>query len=153
MKKMSLATRRAIERNYHKDSEWYCQFKYRPVEGLGYEEGVHRRDPSSIIQVGGTYFVWYTRSEGPSVGYGTGDLNAKVWPWDWSEIWYATSEDGIHWTEWGIAVSRGERGSYDDRSVFTPEILAHDGKILFSLSSGEAPVCQKIKRTNRSCCK
>lgn len=32
------------------DNELYTRFRYMPVKGLGYEKGVHRRDPSSIIK-------------------------------------------------------------------------------------------------------
>lgn len=51
-----------------------------------------------------------------------------MFPWDCSEIWYATSKDGYDWHEEGIAVGRGEKGAYDDRSVFTPEIYTENGK-------------------------
>ena len=62
--KLSAATKRAM--NYSgKGGEWFCGFKYTEVTGLGYEVGIHRRDPSSIIQVGDLYYVWYTKSIGP----------------------------------------------------------------------------------------
>ncbi len=124
--KMSAATKRAMERNYFQSSDWFCDFRESPVEGIGYEEGIHRRDPSSVILVDGLYYVWYTKSAGRHVGFGTGDLNAKVFPWDYCDIWYATSKDGYKWEEQGPAVVRGEAGAYDDRSVFTAEILAYD---------------------------
>lgn len=47
----SAATRRAA--NYNEGPEWFCEFRYSPVNGLGYEEWVNRRDPSSVIKVGG----------------------------------------------------------------------------------------------------
>ncbi len=34
------------------ENELYTRFRYSPVKGLGYEPGVNRRDPSSIIKVG-----------------------------------------------------------------------------------------------------
>ena len=37
-------------------NELYTRFRYSPVTGLGYEEGVSRRDPSSIIKVGDLYY-------------------------------------------------------------------------------------------------
>ncbi|WP_166853028.1 glycosyl hydrolase [Isoptericola sp. BMS4] len=120
----SAATRRA--RNYPADTAWFCDFQTFPVEGLGPEVGVHRRDPSSVLTVDGRYHVWYTRSTGETDGFGE-DPMAKVFPWDWSEIWHATSDDGVVWVEQGRALGRGEPGSYDDRSVFTPEVLEHDG--------------------------
>lgn len=125
-KKYSAASKRALK--YPTDCSFNCSFKYSQVNGIGYEENIDRRDPSSIIKVNGLYYVWYTRSVGKCFGYDSGDPYAKVWPWDLAEIWYATSPDGVNWTERGAAVKRGEKGAYDDRSVFTPEILAHEGK-------------------------
>ena len=52
----------------------------------------------------------------------------KVFPWDRCDIWYATSEDGWTWKEEGMAIPRGKKGSYDDRSVFTSEIMEYGGK-------------------------
>lgn len=123
--KLSAASQRAL--GYAGEIGFYCGFGYAPAPGLGYEDNIHRRDPTSVIKVDDTYYVWYTRSEGPHYGYWTGDPEKKVWPWDQAELWYATSPDGIEWTEQGCAVSTGARGTYDDRSVFTPEILAHGG--------------------------
>lgn len=126
--KLSSATKRAMERNYYQSCEWFCDFNESDVEGIGYEEGVHRRDPSSVLKVGDLYYVWYTKSTGKHVGFHSGDDNAKVFPWDYCDIWYAVSEDGYRWEEKGIAVQRGETGAYDDRSVFTPEALEYEGK-------------------------
>ncbi|HUU96896.1 MAG TPA: hypothetical protein VM487_14250 [Phycisphaerae bacterium] len=36
-------------------------FRYEPAAGLGLEPGVCRRDPSDIISVAETYYVWYTK--------------------------------------------------------------------------------------------
>ncbi len=36
--------------------------------------------------------------------------------------------DGWDWQEQGLAVGRGPAGAFDDRAVFTPEVLAHAGK-------------------------
>ncbi len=127
-KKMSAATKRAIERDYFQSGDWFCDFDECPVEGIGFEDGIHRRDPSSILLVGDTYYVYYTKSIGPHVGFHSGDLSAKVFPWDHSELWYATSKDGYKWEEKGLALPRGEAGEYDDRSVFTPEALEYEGK-------------------------
>ena len=44
-----------------------------------------------------------------------------------ADIWYATSRDGFRWEERGPAVVRGEPGTFDDRAVFTPDILVHGG--------------------------
>ncbi|MFI3238451.1 MAG: glycosyl hydrolase [Lachnospiraceae bacterium] len=130
MTKMSAATKRAIERNYFQNSDWFCDFRESKVTGcFEREEGIHRRDPSSVILVDGIYYTYYSKSYGPHVGFNTGDLSAKVFPWDYTEIWYATSKDGYHWEEGGLAVGRGEAGAYDDRSVFTPEVMKYNGDI------------------------
>lgn len=117
----SAATVRA--QRYPRSPEWFCEFRRFPIDGLGPQEGVHRRDPSSILLLDGTYHMWYTRSTGEAVGF-SDDPDAKVFPWDRAEVWHATSPDAVRWTELGRAVGVGRRGSYDDRSVFTPEVLA-----------------------------
>ena len=73
-----------------------------------------RRDPSCIIKVGELYYVWYTKGTQNS-GYD-------------ATIWYATSHDGHTWSERGEALARGPAGSWDEQSVFTPNILVADGK-------------------------
>ncbi|MGV8897116.1 MAG: glycoside hydrolase family 117 protein [Rhodoglobus sp.] len=123
---VSAATQRASR--YSRSPEWFSDFREYDIFGLEPEEGVHRRDPSSVLLVDGVYHVWYTKSVGVAVGFDTGDPMAKVFPWDWSEVWHATSPDRAYWTEQGCAVTQGRPGAYDDRSVFTPEVLTHDGR-------------------------
>jgi len=89
-------------------------FERRELSGIGAEHKVMRRDPSDVIKVGDLYYVWY--SKGPiSPGYD-------------ATVWYATSKDGVEWVEKGEAVAKGEAGSWEGASVFTPNILAADGK-------------------------
>ena len=123
-------------------NDFYTTFKYTHVTGIGPEKGVARRDPSTILKVGDLYFVWYTRYEGPPP---VGPKNAEkvtdtipMWDWDLASIWYATSRDGIHWEEQGVAVSRGRQGSYDDRSVYTADAMAVNGKyyLYYQCTSG-----------------
>lgn len=97
------------------DNEFYTHFRYEPVTGLGYEPGVNRRDASSIIKVKDLYYVWYTRNTDTKSSW----LNA--------DIWFATSPDGVHWTEQGLAVERGSEGAWDAYSVFTTNILVAEG--------------------------
>ena len=82
---------------------------YSPAQGLGPEAGVMRRDPSDIVKAGGLCYVWYTMSH-VSHGYD-------------ATVWYATSADGHAWAERGEALPRGPAGSWDEQSVFTPNIL------------------------------
>ena len=133
-KKLSLASKRAIERGYFEGSnEWFTYFGFEELKGdLAPQEGVIRRDPSSVILVDGLYYNYYTKSTGTCYGVDPSKPEQKSFPWDYAEVWYATSKDGYEWKEMGIAVGLGEKGSYDDRSVFTPEILAHEGKYYLS---------------------
>ncbi|MFH5806115.1 family 43 glycosylhydrolase [Alienimonas sp. DA493] len=85
-----------------------------PLEGIGAEPGVMRRDPSDVIQVDGLYYVWYSKGT-ISSGYD-------------ATVWYATSKDGRVWTEQGMALAKGEAGSWDGASVFTPNILVAEDR-------------------------
>ena len=105
-------------------------FHYNDITGIGKEEKYNRRDNSDIIKVGDTYYVWYTRMDSPvTSGY-------------WGTVWYATSKDeGHNWEEQGMAVGLGATGEFDAHSVFTPNILAHQGKYyLYYTGIGKEPV-------------
>lgn len=93
------------------------QFTYQNISGIGLDSSFNRRDNSDIIKVGKKYYVWYTRMDSPQTsGY-------------WGTIWYATSEDeGFTWKEQGRALGLGATGEFDNHSVFTPNILVHNGK-------------------------
>lgn len=144
--KLSLASKRAIERGYEEgDNSWYVRIVDHKLKGdLAPEEGVIRRDPTAVIKVDGLYHVWYTKSVGEREGFQTGDPRAKVFPWDLSEVWHATSKDTITWKEEGQAVGLGPEGRYDDRSVFTPEVLEHDGKYYLVYQTVKAPYVVRV---------
>jgi hypothetical protein len=143
-RKLSAASRRA--RRYTLGPEWFCEFRLSDLGGdLAYEAGVIRRDPSAVIQVGDRFYVWYTKGEGETAGFGTGDPSKKVYPWDLTDVWYATSEDGRHWEERGLAVGRGPEGAYDDRAVFTPEIFVHRGRYYLVYQVVQAPYVVRVK--------
>ena len=74
------------------------RFSYTAAEGLGFEEGITRRDPSDVIEVNNLYYVWYTRTTQGVSGYD-------------ATVWYATSEDGHAWQEQGEALGRGPKGA------------------------------------------
>ncbi|MEM6550640.1 MAG: family 43 glycosylhydrolase [Planctomycetota bacterium] len=143
---LSAASKRAL--NYTLGPEWFCEFRESDLKGdFAYEPGVIRRDPSSVLKIDGTYFCWYTRGEGESM-FGQcdpSDLSKKTFPWDQCDVWYATSEDGETWKEQGLAVGRGPEGSYDDRSIFTPEVLAHDGKYYLVYQVVQSPYTVRVK--------
>ncbi len=143
--KLSAASKRALDWP-DLGNEWFIEFKVQDLKGdLAYEEGVVRRDPSAVIQVDGKYFVWYSRSTGITQGFGGDIENEKVFPWDRCDIWYATSDDGWTWKEEGLAVARGEKGAYDDRSVFTTEILQHEGKYYLTYQTVKSPYVVRVK--------
>jgi len=134
---LSAASKRALK--YTRGPEWFCEFRAHDLQGdFAYEEGILRRDPSAVIRIGDTYHTWYTRGEGETVGFHSGDPAAKVFPWDLTEVWHATSKDGWEWKEEGQAVGRGPAGAYDDRAVFTPR----------SSATG-APTTWSIRRSRR----
>lgn len=92
-------------------------FSYSEVAGIGKDSIYNRRDPSDVIKVGNKHYVWYTR------------MNSPIRSGYWGTIWYATSEDeGYTWQEQGMALGLGAEGQFDNHSVFTPNILAHNGK-------------------------
>ena len=115
---------------YERDNEFYSRFTFSPAKGLGLEKGVSRRDPTGVIKVGDLYYVWYTRppTGQPVVGLEKATDTLRAYPWDLSDLWYATSPDGKNWTEQGLAVRRGPKGSYDARCVYTPDILVANGR-------------------------
>ncbi|MDE2949705.1 MAG: family 43 glycosylhydrolase [Chloroflexota bacterium] len=130
---LSAATRRVYDiYGIYKDqgSEFFSAFKYARVTGIGKESGVSRRDPSKVIKVGDWFYVWYSRRQTDEDwrGIEAASETRPAWDWDMADIWYARSPDGFHWEERGPAVLRGAKGSYDDRAVFTPDILVHKGK-------------------------
>jgi len=87
------------------------RFKYDTITGIGYENGCTRRDPSDIIKVGDTYYVYYTKIYGRSPGY-------------WGTLWYATSKDeGYNWKEQGEILGVGRKNAFDSQATFTPNIL------------------------------
>lgn len=87
---------------------------YSAAKGIGAEAGVMRRDPSDIIRVGDLYYVWYSKG--------------TIAPGYDATVWYATSPDGHTWTEQGMALAKGEPGSWEGASVFTPNILVAEGR-------------------------
>ncbi|MEM6641818.1 MAG: glycosyl hydrolase [Bacteroidota bacterium] len=143
---LSAASKRALAWNPELTNEWFGEFKVYDLKGdLAYEEGVVRRDPSAIIKHDGKYFVWYSKSVGPTDGF-AGDIeNDKVFPWDRCDIWFATSEDGWTWKEEGLAVPRGEKGAYDDRSIFTTEILEWEDKYYLVYQTVKSPYNVRVK--------
>jgi hypothetical protein len=143
---LSAASKRALQWQYV-ENDWYRVFNpMQPLKGdLAFEPGVVRRDPSSVIKENGKFYVWYSKSTGKTDGFGGDIENDKVFPWDRCDIWYATSEDGITWKEEGLAVPRGIKGSYDDRSVFTVEVMKNDGMYYLCYQTIKSPYDVRTK--------
>ncbi|UXX77849.1 glycosyl hydrolase [Reichenbachiella carrageenanivorans] len=143
---LSAASIRALSNNYSEASTWYLEFRLHDLKGdLAFEPGVVRRDPSDIITVKDTMYVYYTKSLGKSHGFGTGDPSNKVFPWDKSDIWMAMSVDGWNWEELGAVIKRGNEGSFDDRSVFTPQILVHENRYILVYQTVRSPYSNRVK--------
>ena len=113
-------------------NELFSNFKYTPLVGFDYHGGDgtrSRRDATKVIQVDGTYYVWYTHrqtSVPPNADGGNDTVPSR--DWDLAELWYATSRDGFVWEEQGVAVTRMEKPHAGWRSISTPDILVWKGK-------------------------
>lgn len=115
------------------DNPLFSSFKYTKVEGLDYNNHdgtVSRRDPSKIVKVADTYYMWYTKRDTICPPRGAENCSDEIpsTDWDLAEIWYATSIDGFTWQEQGVAVTRPEKPGLGWRSVSTPDILVWQGK-------------------------
>jgi hypothetical protein len=96
-------------------------FRFQPAQGLGKTEGITRRDPSDVIKVGDTYFVWYTRVDQSKLPADLKRLRTSGYV---GTIWYAVSkDDGRTWTERSEALGTGPTGAFDSFAVFTPNIV------------------------------
>ena len=83
------------------------------------EPGVRRRDPSDVIKVGDTYYVWYSKvTNGPGVFQYRSGYSA--------DVWHATSPDCHQWTEQGESIHKGGNGAWYEHGVFTPNVLSFD---------------------------
>ena len=70
-------------------NELYSNFRYSRLEGFSYENNASRRDPSKVLKIDGTYYVWYTRrqtAQPPSGPKKATDTNPSS-DWDLAEIW------------------------------------------------------------------
>ncbi|WP_370980226.1 glycoside hydrolase family 117 protein [Agaribacterium sp. ZY112] len=133
---LSAAMQRLYE-NYQtprpEDNDLFSSFKYTRVEGLDYSNSdgtVSRRDPSKIIKIDGLYYVWYTKRHTPLPPRGAEQCTDDIpsMDWDLADIFYATSKDGLHWQEQGVAVKRPSKPELGWRSISTPDILVWQGR-------------------------
>ena len=132
-----------LDLRFQEDDAWKCSFKLTKLKGDFAEDTMMvRRDPSALIRVDGLYFMYYTRGN----RFSTGPIQ-KMFPWDQCDVWYATSKDGMDWEEEGPAVERGPEGSYDDASVFTPEVYTYKGKYYLVYQCVKAPYVDRVRNT------
>ncbi|WP_146529541.1 glycoside hydrolase family protein [Novipirellula artificiosorum] len=124
----SLGSPRGVSQNDR--MELYSNFRYSRLEGFDYSCNTSRRDPTKVLKIDGTYYVWYThrKTEAPPSGTGKATDTIPSADWDLAEIWYATSNDGFAWQEQGVAVPRPPKPDYGWRSVTTPDVLVFKGK-------------------------
>ncbi len=84
--------------------------------------GVVRRDPSDVIKINDTFYVFYTKI--PKYPDGEDGARSPLWPHGWpGTVWYATSTDGMNWNERGEAIGKGLAGAWDSFGVYTPNII------------------------------
>ena len=115
---------------------FYTTFRYSRVTGIGKDDSelsVSRRDPSKVLKIGDTYYVWYTRRRTKYMPVGRLNIDQAndeipAVDWDLADICYATTKDGFDWVEQGVAVARAPKGNYGDRSLSTPDVLVFDGR-------------------------
>ncbi|MHC4891173.1 MAG: glycoside hydrolase family protein, partial [Planctomycetota bacterium] len=107
-------------------------FSYREVldfpnyKGVGKQQNITRRDPSDIIKLGDTYFLYYTYVDQNELPQNLKHLKASGYV---GIIWYATSKnEGLHWAEHGPALEKGKPGTFDSFAVFAPNIVRFDNR-------------------------
>lgn len=107
-------------------------FEYSDATGLGPEKDICRRDPSDIVKVGDTYYVWYSKLRNGARVY--------RYPSGYSAtVWYATSKDSHTWIERGRALGKGVKGRWDEEGVYTPGILVANGKYYLAYDGADRP--------------
>lgn len=90
------------------------------LNGIGYEKDVRRQDPSNVIKFGNTFYIWYSKvARKPN----------KPFSAYFGSIWYASSKDGLNWTEHGQALGKGPKGAWDGRGVLTPYVAVIGGHL------------------------
>lgn len=101
-------------------------FRVSPAHGLGPDPVARRHDPSNILFIDGRYHVYYTRYELPNMPYGEMWRAAFLREWV-SQIWLATSADGITWEEQGD-VFPPQAGIWCSMGRHAPHMIPHEGR-------------------------
>lgn len=101
------------------------EFSFKPIKALKRTRGVIRRDPSDVIKVDDTYYVYYTKVVKKDLPKIKRNLRSSGYP---GVLYYATSKDSYKWTEQGEILGLGKKGTWDSFGIFTPAILKHGDK-------------------------
>jgi len=77
-------------------NEPFSNCKFSRVEGLSRKPNVSRHDPTKVLKIGDTYYVWYTcrRTQAPPAGPQQATDTVSSVDWDLAAIWRATSREG-----------------------------------------------------------
>ena len=119
------------------------------AKGLSSEDSIMRRDPSDIIKVGESYYVWYSKrdlADGIDLFPGDGSAGNGYH----ADIWYATSDDGINWEEQERVISKGSKGQWDEQSAFTPNILVYKNKYYLYYTGVPKPFINQGNKVTKS---
>lgn len=101
-------------------------FVYQDIMRIGLEKNLTRRDPSDVIKVGDSYYVWYTKVDQNKLPKRFRHLRTSGYV---GTIYYAVSKDkGFSWAEKGQVLGIGKPGSFDSFAVFTPNIVKFHGR-------------------------
>ena len=115
-----------------------AKFTLSEVNGIGRHPDITRLDASTILNIDGRYYVWYTRLR-----------FTPNWliPWNtanYSQVWLATSDDGWNWQDYGQVLEDSDPDAWHARGKHAPDVLFYDGRyyMYFSAHPGE-PVHEK----------
>ncbi len=97
---------------YATSADGHTWTKHGAVLGPTYMSEGHDVAYPSVVQVGGTYWMWYNGFDGATY-----------------RIFAATSSDGTSWTKAGVVLDVGPMGSQDATSVVYPFVLNVNGTL------------------------
>jgi len=103
---------------------------------VGHDKDWMRQDPSNVLKVRDTYYVWYAKYKPGNNGYS-------------ANIVYATSKDGFHWSEQGLALGKGEQGAWDSYGVVAPYVAVIDDTYYLFYNGTNADKPWEFKTTLR----
>ena len=122
---------------------------------LARQENTVRRDPSDIIKVNDTYYVYYTYMDKAKEQARIKKIGLPfIYPEGYHGDIYAakSTDEGNTWTEIGAVIVRGSQGSFDSNSAFTPNVLKYKEKYyLYYTAVGDGFTNKGYTDFNRTC--